>query len=54
MIGKLAVVRLEVFLDKLGSDEKSKVHNNTLAFVKRFINFINIKEVLTSIKHDLP
>ncbi len=54
LIANLAVARLEVILNKIGSDEKSKVLSNTLLFVKSFINIINIKEVLTTVKNELP
>ena len=33
---------------------KVKVLKNTIEFVQRFMNFTNLKQVLTSVRHDLP
>lgn len=50
----LGFVRLQIFKSLLEQDQKKAVQKNVVAFVKRFINFVNLKEILRAVKKDIP
>lgn len=54
LIALLGLVRLEVFAGVTSAEQKDKIKAHTIDFTKRFMNFTNVKQVLGSIKHELP
>jgi len=46
--------RFEVFINNMVLEKKDQVILNTIDFVKNFVRFTNLKEILYSVKYDIP
>lgn len=54
LISLLGYVRLEVFKCFLEEDQKKTVQKKVVSFVKEFMNFVNLKQVLRAVKTEIP
>jgi hypothetical protein len=53
-IGLFGCSRLEIFLKELSQEKKDKIQLKTVDFATKFMNFTNLKQVITSVRHDVP
>jgi len=54
IIAMLGAVRFEVFTNSALEMKKSLMHKNIIEFVQRFTNIKNFKDLLRSIKFEVP